>query len=55
LDNQTGALEFVSQALLVDRFQKPGAQGFVNLNGAMDDLLGDLFEFHLSIKKRLDR
>ena len=42
-DNQTSSLEFVSQALLVDRFQKPGAQGFVNPNGAMDDLFGDLF------------
>jgi len=27
----------------------------VDLNGAMDDLFGDLFEFHQSIKKRLNR
>ena len=37
---------------LVDGFQEPKAQGFMDLKGALDDLAGELLVFHLEEKTK---
>jgi len=46
LDNQTVLLKFVGQTSLVSRLQEPRSQSLVDLDGSMDDLFGDAFDFH---------
>ena len=40
---------------LVDGFQEPKAQGFMDLKGALDDLAGELLVLHLKEKTFLAR